>query len=135
MLHAGIEALFGRSRDHHRKRHLFSLLRRHNNHKDEDDEVSNLFSDKAHTEKDILQGENFGFAAMQGWRSTMEDKHKHLTSFDERSWKLWSYFSIFDGHNGNLTRSLCAFIFQFEFVFSKVLTQRNTLLINLINTY
>lgn len=103
MLHAGIEALFGRSRDHHRKRHLFSLLRRHNNHKDEDEEIANLFSDRAHTEKDILQGENFVFAAMQGWRSTMEDKHKNLISFDERSWKLWSYFSIFDGHNGTDT--------------------------------
>ena len=37
---------------------------------------------------------------MQGWRSTMEDKHKHLIPFDNHSWKLWSYFAIFDGHNG-----------------------------------
>ncbi len=36
MLHAGIEALFGRNRDHHRKRHLFRLRRRpSNSHKDE----------------------------------------------------------------------------------------------------
>jgi len=100
MLQAGIEALFGRNRDHHRKRHLFRLRRRDNNHKEEVDELAKLFSEKANTEKELINGSNFGFASMQGWRSTMEDKHKHLTSFDNRSWKLWSYFSIFDGHNG-----------------------------------
>jgi serine/threonine protein phosphatase PrpC len=108
MLH-GIEALFGRNRDHHRKRRLFSLRRReHNNNnssqsnhnKEETDELAKLFSDKAHTEKELLHGPNFGFGAMQGWRATMEDKHKHLMSFDDRSWKLWSYFALFDGHNG-----------------------------------
>ncbi|CAF1005926.1 unnamed protein product [Adineta ricciae] len=82
MLHAGIEALFGRNRDHHRKRHLFRLRRHHHSHKDEADELANLFS------------------TMQGWRASMEDRHKHLLNFDNRSWKLWSYFAIFDGHNG-----------------------------------
>ncbi|CAF0764615.1 unnamed protein product [Adineta steineri] len=101
MLHAGIEALFGRSRDHHRKRHLFSLRRRHNDHKqEEDDELAKLFSSKPHTEKTITHGQNYAFAAMQGWRASMEDKNKQLLSFDNRSWKLWSYFAIFDGHNG-----------------------------------
>jgi hypothetical protein len=100
MLYAGIEALFGRNRDHHRKRTLFSLRRRHNNHKEEVDELANLFLEKPNADKEIIHGSNFVFAAMQGWRSTMEDKHKHLTSFDNRSWKLWAYYSIFDGHNG-----------------------------------
>jgi len=99
MLQAGIEALFGGNRDHHRKRHLFRR-RPHNNHKEETDELAKLFSNKANTEKELINGSNFAYASMQGWRSTMEDKHKHLTSFDNRSWKLWSYFSIFDGHNG-----------------------------------
>lgn len=99
MLH-GIEALFGRNRDHHRKRHLFSLRRKHNNHKEETDELANLFAEKPHTEKELIHGSNFAYGSMQGWRATMEDTHKHLTSIDNRSWKLWTYFSIFDGHNG-----------------------------------
>jgi serine/threonine protein phosphatase PrpC len=103
MLQAGIEALFGRNRDHHRKRHLFRLRRRQNNHKEEVDELASLFLDKPHTEKELIHGSNFVYVAMQGWRSTMEDKHKHLTSFDNRSWKLWAYYSIFDGHNGTDT--------------------------------
>jgi len=99
MLHAGIEALFGRNRDHHRKRHYFRR-RRENNHKEEADELASLFLTKPNTEKVLTHGTNFAFAEMQGWRSSMEDQHKHLLSFDNRSWKLWSYFAIFDGHNG-----------------------------------
>jgi hypothetical protein len=100
MLHAGIEALFGRNRDHHRKRHLFRLRRRQHDNKEETDELAKLFSSKANTEKELAHGSTFTFAAMQGWRATMEDKHKHLISFDDRSWKLWAYYAIFDGHNG-----------------------------------
>ncbi|CAF0901537.1 unnamed protein product [Rotaria sordida] len=100
MFHAGLEALFGRNREHNKKRHLFGLRRRHDNHKEETDEFAKLFSDKPHTEKELTVDKNFCFAAMQGWRSTMEDRHKHLVPFDDSSWKLWSYFSIFDGHNG-----------------------------------
>ncbi len=99
MLTAGIEAFFGRNHDHHRKKHLFRR-RRSINHKEEADELAKLFLDKPKTEKQLSHGPNFGFAAMQGWRSTMEDKHKHLTSFDNRSWKLWAYYALFDGHNG-----------------------------------
>lgn len=99
MLH-GIEALFGRSRDHHRKKVLFHLRRKQNNHNEETDELAKLFADKPHIEKELINGPNFAYASMQGWRAAMEDKHKHLTSFDNRSWKLWAYFSIFDGHNG-----------------------------------
>lgn len=109
MLHAGIEALFGRNRDHHRKRHLFGHRRNHPTHKDEADDFAALFSDRAHTDKELIADSTFAFAAMQGWRSTMEDEHKHLLSFDERSWKLWSYFSIFDGHNGiDTAKNACA---------------------------
>jgi hypothetical protein len=100
MLHAGIEALFGRNKDHHRKRHLFRIRRHQHNPKDETDELANLFSSKPHTEKEVQAGANYGFAAMQGWRASMEDKHKQLLAFDNRSWKFWSYFAIFDGHNG-----------------------------------
>ncbi len=103
MLHAGIEALFGRNRDGHRTRSFFKILRRHHN-KDESEVLKHLFLDKPKTEKDLAYGTTFGFAAMQGWRSSMEDKHKHLISFDSRSWKLWSYFALFDGHNGEIRR-------------------------------
>ncbi|CAF2378091.1 unnamed protein product [Rotaria sp. Silwood2] len=104
MLHAGIEALFGRNRDGHRTRHIFHFRRHHHNHdsdhKNEHDELAKFFSDKPHTEKVLVHDSTFGFAAMQGWRSAMEDKHKHLISLDNHSWTSWSYFAIFDGHNG-----------------------------------
>ena len=99
MLHAGIEALFGRNRDGHRRRHLFQRLRQHT-HKDEHDDLARFFSEKPHLEKILSHGSTFGFAAMQGWRSSMEDRNKHLIPLDNQSWKLWSYFAIFDGHNG-----------------------------------
>ncbi|CAF0906850.1 unnamed protein product [Adineta steineri] len=107
MLHAGIEALFGRNRDGHRTRHIFHL-RRHHHHqqqhqqhqKDEHDHIAKFFLDKPKLEKILERSSTYGFAAMQGWRSSMEDVHKHLVSLDNYSWKLWSYFAIFDGHNG-----------------------------------
>lgn len=102
-LHARLEALFGRNRDHQRKRNLFQRGRPEENlhhHRDDQDEFDKLFSDRAHTEKEILHGSTFGFASMQGWRSTMEDKHKFLIPLDHYAWKFWSFFAIFDGHNG-----------------------------------
>lgn len=99
MLHAGIDALFGRSRDGSRTRHIFQR-RRSSNQTDEHDDLTKFFSAKPHLDKNIDHGSTFGFAAMQGWRSSMEDRHKHLISLDKYSWKFWSYFSIFDGHNG-----------------------------------
>lgn len=104
MLHAGIEALFGRNRDGHRTRHIFHLRRRHHNHdnthKDERDELAKFFLDKPQLDKTLAHDSTFAFAGMQGWRSGMEDRHKHLIPLDNQSWKLWSYFAIFDGHNG-----------------------------------
>ncbi|CAF1225118.1 unnamed protein product [Rotaria magnacalcarata] len=102
MLHAGIEALFGRNRDGHRTRHIFHLRRRHHNHdhKDEHYDLSKFFLEKPQLDKLSIHDSTFAFGAMQGWRSTMEDKHKHLIPFDNHAWKSWSYFSIFDGHNG-----------------------------------
>lgn len=105
MLQAGIEALFGRNRDHHRKRHYFRRVRRHQpprHHTSEDEELAKLFLDEPQTKKELLHGPTFAFGAMQGWRATMEDKHKHLIPFDSSSWKLWSYFALFDGHNGKI---------------------------------
>jgi hypothetical protein len=101
MLHAGIEALFGRNRDGHRTKHIFHLHRRNQNNKNEHDEIEKFFLTKPQLDKTLIHGSTFGFAAMQGWRSSMEDEHKHLIPFDNYSWKLWSYFAIFDGHNGN----------------------------------
>lgn len=135
ILHAGIEALFGRNRDHHRKRSLFRLLRRHDDHKEETDELASCFSDKPNTEKELIQGDHFGYAAMQGWRSTMEDKHKQLPCFDSRSWKLWSYYSIFDGHNGKYHFNNIYFYFTVVSFFSQGSIQRNMLLINWIFIY
>ncbi|CAF3391831.1 unnamed protein product [Rotaria sp. Silwood1] len=104
MLHAGIEALFGRNRDGHRIRHIFHFHRRHHNHvsdhKDEHNELAKYFLDKPQLEKVLIHDSIFGFAAMQGWRSTMEDQHKDLIPLDNHAWKSWSYFAIFDGHNG-----------------------------------
>ena len=94
MLHAGIEALFGRNRD---GKHRFRFRRRQ---KDEQDEFAKFFLDKPHSVKTLHHGSSYAFGAMQGWRSTMEDRHKHLIPLDHHAWKLWSYFAIFDGHNG-----------------------------------
>ena len=109
MLQAGIEALFGRNRDHHRKRNLFRRTRRHqpphHHQKSEQEELATLFLDQPQTKKELLHGSHFAFAAMQGWRSTMEDKQKHLIPFDSSAWKLWSFFAIFDGHNGEIDLS------------------------------
>lgn len=100
MLHAGIEALFGRNRTSHKQRHLFRLRRRHRHHEENFDELAKFFLDKPNTKQEVISDANFVFASMQGWRSTMEDTHRHSLSLDDASWKLWSYFSIFDGHNG-----------------------------------
>ena len=109
MLQAGIEALFGRNRDHHRKRNYFRRVRRHQpprHQTTEEEELAKLFLDQPETKKELQHGSTFGFGAMQGWRATMEDKHKHLIPFDSSSWKLWSYFALFDGHNGKIDRFL-----------------------------
>ena len=100
MLHAGIEALFGRNRDTQQTKHFFRLHRRHSTCKDPRDELAKFFLDKPQLDKTLNHGNTFAFAAVQGWRATMEDKHKHLIPFDRHSWKSWAYFTIFDGHNG-----------------------------------
>lgn len=66
--------------------------------------MSSLFLDQPRTDKELEHGDSFGFAAMQGWRSSAEDRHKHLIPFDDHAWKLWSYFAIFDGHSGAYSR-------------------------------
>jgi serine/threonine protein phosphatase PrpC len=59
-----------------------------------------LFLNNPHTKKEFDHGESFAFCGMQGWRKSNEDFHKHLVPINQKSWKLWSYFAIFDGHNG-----------------------------------
>ncbi|CAF0767470.1 unnamed protein product [Adineta steineri] len=66
----------------------------------EDKPENSLFLNNPHTEKELEHGHSFAFAGMQGWRQSNEDFHKHLVPIDQQSWKLWSYFAIFDGHNG-----------------------------------
>jgi serine/threonine protein phosphatase PrpC len=102
MLHAGIEALFGRNRDHHQKEDV--------------DEFSTFFADKPNTEKFLQRTSTFAVAAMQGWRSTMEDTHKHLIPFDNRSWRFWSFFTIFDGNNGEKKNQNVSFFKTFRTV-------------------
>jgi hypothetical protein len=130
MLHAGIEALFGRNRDGHRTKHIFHLRRRHHTQKDEHDELAKYFLDKPRLDKTLIHGSTFTFAAVQGWRSSMEDTHKHLIPFDNQSWKLWSYFSIFDGHNGKKKQQLIK-----QNIFLKVSIPQKLHPINLIFIY
>jgi len=66
---------------------------------DETSEES-LFLTNPNTRKEFDHGESFSFGGMQGWRKSNEDFHKHLCPIDHHHWKVWSYFSIFDGHNG-----------------------------------
>ena len=107
MLHAGVEALFGRNRDGHRSRNIFHLCRphhhHHHRHTNEHDDLAKFFSNKPHLDKELFHGSAFAFAAMQGWRSSMEDKHKHLLCLDPQRWKSWAFFAIFDGHHGKST--------------------------------
>ena len=100
MLHASIRTLFGRDRDGHRKRHRFHLRRRNHDKNDVNEELKKYFLDKPNLKNIIYHDEMFAFVAVQGWRRTMEDQHKHLVPFDHHLWKSWSCFSIFDGHNG-----------------------------------
>ncbi|CAF4717322.1 unnamed protein product [Rotaria sp. Silwood2] len=62
--------------------------------------AKNVFLKKPNTKKESEDGQSFAFAGMQGWRISNEDFHKHLVPIDDQKWKLWSYFAIFDGHNG-----------------------------------
>ena len=96
MFHASLEALFGRNSTPRRTRQL--LLRRHQRAKD--NPLTKLFLNKPKRDKEVIRGSTFAFAAMQGWRATMEDEHKHLLPLDNQSWKRWSFFAIFDGHHG-----------------------------------
>ncbi|CAF0880485.1 unnamed protein product [Rotaria sordida] len=62
--------------------------------------IANIFLNNSNTRKELDHGQSFAFGGMQGWRISNEDIHKHLVPIDHHSWKLWSYFAIFDGHNG-----------------------------------
>ena len=80
------------------------------------------------TVKHIEHGEQFAFGAMQGWRKSNEDFHKHLIPIDQHSWILWNYFAIFDGHNGFIHfrfHFLSIHILLLFFLLIKVLKQPN----------
>jgi serine/threonine protein phosphatase PrpC len=80
------------------------------NEKDDDESEESIILNAPITTKESEHGESFAFCGMQGWRKTNEDFHKHLVPINQNSWKLWSYFAIFDGHNGS---------FLFDFLFNK----------------
>jgi hypothetical protein len=101
MFHASLEALFGRNSTPRRTRQL--LLRQHPTAKD--NPLTKLFLNKPKRDKQVIRGSTFAFAAMQGWRATMEDEHKHLLPLDNQTWKSWSFFAIFDGHHGTCMKN------------------------------
>lgn len=67
---------------------------------EQNDEANSLLLTEPKTQKTLLHGHSFGFGSVQGWRKSNEDYHRHLVPVDDQAWKLWSYFAIFDGHNG-----------------------------------
>ncbi|CAF1158238.1 unnamed protein product, partial [Didymodactylos carnosus] len=56
--------------------------------------------DKKNLSDEIKGVLKYCLAQMQGMRREMEDAHSVLLKFDNAHWSKWSYFSIFDGHNG-----------------------------------
>lgn len=62
--------------------------------------VNDLYLEQPCAKKKLLGNESFGFGSMQGWRRSQEDSAKHLIPFDKQLWKDWTYYAIFDGHNG-----------------------------------
>ena len=62
--------------------------------------IDALYLDKPVTKKELDGNDLFGFGSMQGWRKSNEDAAKYLIPFDNHLWKDWSYFAVFDGHNG-----------------------------------
>ena len=76
------------------------------------DDDDDLFLKDPETKKELLHGQTFAFAGMQGWRKSNEDFHKHLVPINEQQWKLWSYFAIFDGHNGLLISFLLSNLYN-----------------------
>ncbi|KQJ91438.1 probable protein phosphatase 2C 70 isoform X2 [Brachypodium distachyon] len=60
------------------------------------------------TEKYCADGENdqlrYGLAAMQGWRTTMEDAHAAFPRLDDCT----SFFGVYDGHGGKAVAKFCA---------------------------
>lgn len=70
-----------------------------------------VYLSKPNLKKDTASGENaqlrFGYAAMQGWRMTMEDAHICTPSLTEET----SLFAVFDGHGGDEVAKFCERMF------------------------
>lgn len=62
------------------------------------------------TDKECAEGENdvfqYGVAAMQGWRTDMEDAHAAVLDVDGNS--RTGVFAVFDGHGGKEVAKFCA---------------------------
>lgn len=62
------------------------------------------------TEKECCEGENdvfqYGVAAMQGWRTDMEDAHSAVLDVDSKT--RTGFFAVFDGHGGKEVAKFCA---------------------------
>ena len=48
-----------------------------------------------------------GFSCMQGWRVEMEDAHSIVLNM-EYPFNKWSFFGVYDGHNGDDTAINCS---------------------------
>ncbi|XP_017319464.1 protein phosphatase 1G isoform X1 [Ictalurus punctatus] len=63
---------------------------------------------KPSTEKSTADGGNqklsYGFAAMQGWRVSMEDAHNCIPELDEET----AMFAVYDGHGGEEVALYCS---------------------------
>ncbi|KAK9863223.1 hypothetical protein WJX84_003873, partial [Apatococcus fuscideae] len=70
------------------------------------------------TEKESDEGESalykYGVAAMQGWRSEMEDAHAVCLNIDEST--PTGFFAVFDGHGGKEVARFCALYMARELV-------------------
>ncbi|KAF4716354.1 hypothetical protein FOZ63_029843 [Perkinsus olseni] len=68
------------------------------------------YRSKPQTDKELDDGFDpriaYGSAAMQGWRSTMEDAHVHQLAFDGKDNE--GLFAVFDGHGGKEVALFCA---------------------------
>ena len=112
----------------------FSQKKMSKDHSNEDIGES-LFLKNARKDKELEHGEQFAFCGMQGFRKSNEDFHKHSIPFDNQSWKLWSFFAIFDGHNGQKHFFFVSRSMLFVCLFLKEFPQLKMLQIFLFNIY
>ncbi|KAK9818683.1 hypothetical protein WJX74_005666 [Apatococcus lobatus] len=79
------------------------------------------------TDKETDEGESalykYGVAAMQGWRSEMEDAHAVCLNIDESF--PTGFFAVFDGHGGKEVARFCAIYMARELVTTAAYKQQD----------